>query len=219
LNAMLRYQFLIRREQFWLPGALMGLFAAISVILGNHPYRVQSACALLAVVFPLVGGILAASAVVEDAALELQMAAPRPAWRTLLERSAVILGVIVVGGIVYQGWLAVLRIDTGIYGSLLDFQVVWLVPTVALIALAGLVAALTAQGTIAALVVGGVWLFEILARDWLASSAVGRRLLVFIGSFDPKAPDLWLSYACILALSAAMLVAAALLMRKSERYL
>jgi hypothetical protein len=219
VSTMLRYQFIVRREQFWLPAALAGLFGAVVAILAGHPYQAKTAASLLAFVFPLAGGILAASAVVEDPTLELQLVAPRAPWRALAECSVIIVGVVAVGSLAYQGWLAVLGLDIADYGGLLTRQLIWLAPLVALVALANATAALTAQGTLAALVVGGVWLFEIVARDWLASGDVGRKLLIFVGAVDPGASDLGLSYASVFALSAALLVLAGWLLRRTERYL
>ena len=219
MRTSLRYQLHIRRDQLWLPAALVGLFGAITAILGEHSYQVEAASALLAVVLPLAGGILAASAVVEDPAIELRLAAPRAPWRWLIECSAVILGIVAVCSLAYQAWLVALGIDLASYGDLLVRQLIWLIPTLALDALGGAVAALTAQGTLAALVVGGIWLFEIIGRGWMASGPVGRKLLFIIGYVDRGAADLPLSYACLVGISLALLVGAGLLLRRTERYI
>ncbi len=219
MSATLRYQFIVRREQFWLPSGLVGLFGAIVAILGGDPYQVRVAAGFLGFVLPLTGGMLAASAFVEDPTLELQLAAPRAPWLALAEYLAVIVAVMAACSLIFQAWLAALGVDVASYGSVLTRQLIWLVPTVALVALASAIAALTAQGTLAALTVGGVWLFEVLGHGWLASGEVGRKLLIFIGSIDPKGVDLWLSYACLFALSAALLVLSGWLLRQTERYL
>jgi hypothetical protein len=221
VSTLLRYQFVIRRDQFWLPAALVGLFAVITAILGKYDYQLEAAASLLAVVLPLTAGILAASAIVEDPTRELQFAAPRAPWRWLVECSFVILGIIGVFSLVYQAWLAALGIDLASYGGLLARQLLWLIPTLALIALGSVSAALTAQGTLAALVVGGVWLFEIIARDWLASGYVGRRLLIIIGYVGRGAPatELLISYVVLTALSLALLAIAGWLLRRTERYI
>jgi hypothetical protein len=219
VSTLLRYQFVIRREQFWLPAALVGLFVVITAILGQYDYQIETASSLLAVVLPLTGGILAASAIVEDTARELQFVAPRAPWRWLAECSIVILGIIGVCSLVYQAWLAALGIDLASYGGLLARQLLWLIPTLALISLGSVTAALTAQGTLAALVVGGVWLFEIIARDWLASDYIGRKLLFIIGYVGRGAPDLLISYVVLTGLSLALLAIAGWLLRKTERYI
>ena len=219
MSVLLRYQLIIRREQFWLPIAIVALFGAITAILGEHQYQVEAAASLLSVILPLTGGILAASAVVEDPALELRFAAPRAPWRWLADGSVVILAIVGACSFVYQGWLAVLGVDLASYGDLLSRQFLWFIPALSLVALGGAMAALTAQGTLAALVVGGIWLFEIIARDWLASGPVGRKLLVIIGYVDPGAADLPISYAALIGLSLALLVGAGVLLRRTERYI
>ncbi|MGE5620457.1 MAG: hypothetical protein ACM3US_14520 [Sphingomonadaceae bacterium] len=219
MSTTLRYQLAIRRERFWLPGGLAGLFGAIVAILGDNPNQVQAAVGFLAFVLPLAGGILAASAFVEDPALELLFAAPRAPWLALAECTAAIVAIIAAGSLAFQAWLAALGVDIAEYGSLLTRQLIWLAPTVALVALASITATLTAQGTLGALTVGSVWLFQVLGHGWLASGEIGRKLLIFIGSIDPRAADLWLSYACLFALSAVLLVLSGWALRQTERYL
>ena len=219
MSVSLRYQFVIHREQFWLPIALVALFGAITAILGEHQYQIEAAASLLSVILPLTGGILAASAVVEDPTLELHFAAPRAPWRWLADSSVVILAIVAACSLAYQAWLAVLGIDLSSYGDVLSRQFLWFIPALSLVALGSAMAALTAQGTLAALVVGGVWLFEIIARGWMASGEVGRKLLFIIGYVDRGAADLPISYAALIGLSLGLLAVAGLLLRRTERYI
>ena len=94
-TAPLRYHLRIyRREHLALPAGLWALFAimvAFMVSDGGRAYEMANA--FLGFVLPLMAGILAASAIVDDTALELQLAAPRAPWRTLVERLEALAGV------------------------------------------------------------------------------------------------------------------------------
>jgi len=217
----LRYHMLVyRREQIWLPAGLWGLFALLVLFFHDDPTRAPDIIlGFLNVVLPLMAGVLAASVVVEDPALELQLATPRPPWWLLLERLLLLLGLTAVAALAYQALLAAAGMDAGFLGNPLARQLVWLVPSLALMGLASVVALAFAQGMPGALVVGAMWLFQILFRDWLAASPWARFVFLFMGGMHPESPDLPANYLCLLALAAAFAVLAALMLQREERYL
>lgn len=209
-----------RREQLWLPAGLWVLFALIVAFTGSDAGRAyEAARAFLGFVVPLLGGILSASAIVDDTALELQFAAPRAPWRTLLERLAVLLAIVALAALAFQAYLAVAGVDISPLGGIAARQLVWLMPSVALMGLASLVALALAQGTGGALAAGLVWIMQLLLRGWFAASPWGRYLFLFLGAHLPGSPHLPANRLCLAALAAAFVVGASHLLKKEERYL
>src|SRR5512141_1093043 len=84
----LRYTLLTSRlDQLWFPLAFWVLFVFIGIIRGPE-YILDTSRAYLGTVIPLIGGIMAAYAVLDDPALELRFATPVSAGQTMLERLA-----------------------------------------------------------------------------------------------------------------------------------
>ena len=67
-----------RLDQLWFPLSFWVLFAIIGLIRGPQ-YILDTSRAYLGAVLPLIGGIMAAYAVLDDPALELRFATPSPA--------------------------------------------------------------------------------------------------------------------------------------------
>ncbi|MHB1134420.1 MAG: hypothetical protein ACYC4L_18775 [Chloroflexota bacterium] len=218
-NMLLGYHFLIyRREQFWLPAALWALFVLL-IVLFRDERQSDVATGFLAMVLPMLAGVLAAGALVEDPALELQLAAPRAPWRTMVERLAMLLGLICLAALAFQVVLLPAGVGLDQLGNVAQRQLVWLVPSLALVALSNLIALGAAQSTAGALGTGLVWLFQLIFRDWLAAHPVGRYLYLFQGANGPTMPDLLGNQLCLVALTAGFCLVAALLLRREERYL
>ncbi len=92
LRDSLRYMLMTYRlDMLWLPAAFWALFLIISWMIRDTQSGFPVCVAYLGAALPLIGGILAAYAVLDDPALELQFATPRPAWLMLLERLGMIL--------------------------------------------------------------------------------------------------------------------------------
>jgi len=209
-----------RREHLWFPLAVWALFALVVGFMhrdGGRAY--DTANAFLSTVLPLAAGVLSASAIVDDNALELQLAAPRAPWRILVERLALLLAIIAVAAAAFQGYLAFLGVDISGLGSVTARQSVWLVPSLALMGLSSLAALALVQGTAGALFTGVIWIMQVMARGWFIASPWGRYLFLFLGGFCPGSPDLLANQACLVALAIAFVVAASLLLRQEERYL
>ena len=209
-----------RREHLWLPGALWALFALLVILMRSEAGRAfDVANAFLGFVLPLIAGILAASAIVDDSALELQLASPRAPWRTLLERLALLLGLVAAGALLYQGYVALLGVDLSPMGKLVARQLAWLTPSLALMGLGSVTALAFAQGTNGALAAGGIWLLQLLAKDWFVDSPWARYLFVFMAARYQAHPSFLANQLCLLGVSAILIAGASLLLKQEERYL
>jgi hypothetical protein len=214
-----RYTLLTYRpDQLWLPAAFWVLFAVVSLFLGGGTRRLDMARAYLGTVVPLVSGVLAAYALLDDPALELRFAAPTRAERLLLERLGLIFLVSLVCAAGFQLYSLALGVDFALLGDGIDLQMAWLVPTVSLMAL-GCAASLAGRATTTGVSAAGmVWLAELLARGWLARTE-GRYVLLFMGALMPEHPALIANRICLLGISCGLLLASAALLRRQERYI
>ncbi|MCL6431926.1 MAG: hypothetical protein K6V36_13865 [Anaerolineae bacterium] len=217
---LLYHLHIYRREHLALPAGLWMLFALIVAFVrkdGGRAY--EMAYPFLGFVLPLMAGILAASAIVDDPALELQLAAPRAPWRILVERLAALLGIVALAAVAYQLYLAAMGVDLSPLGNPAARQLGWLVPSLALMGLASLAALALVQGTGGVLLVGLVWLLQILGRKWFVESRWARYLFLFMRARYAAHPSLAANELCLLGLAVVLVVAAGRLLRKTERYL
>lgn len=215
----LRYTLLTYKlDQLWLPAAFWALFAIVSVFRHGPDDVLDMARAYLGTVVPLVGGILAAYAVLDDPALELRFATPTRAERLLLERLGLIFVVQMVCAITFQVYAPALGADFSMLGNWVDVQMAWLIPTLSLMGLGCAGSLLGRQTMTGVFSVGLVWLIELLARGWLARNA-GKFVLVFMPSLMPDHPALIPNRITLLALSMVLLLAAWTLLKRQERYI
>lgn len=216
----LKYMLLTcRLDMLWLPAAFWALFLIIAWMIQGEPASFPVTVAFLGAALPLIGGILAAYAVLEDPALELQFAAPRPAWQMLLERLGMIMLLAAACAFSYQGVLVLLGIDLSPLGSYWPRQLAWLVPTLATVALGSAAAFANRHAAAGAAAVGLVWMLEIMLRDLFLQSRWARYLLLMMGSNYPDYPALRANQAALAGLAALLLAAAWALLRRQERYI
>jgi hypothetical protein len=215
----LRYTLLTSRfDQLWLPLAFWALFIIIGLMRGPE-YILDTARAYLGAVLPLIGGIMAAYAVLDDPALELRFATPLPAAQTLLERLAPTFIVQIVCALTYQIFAFTLGVDfSPVFGSWTNVQMIWLIPTFSLMAFGCFCAFAAAQTTTGALLVGMVWLVELVARGWFARNT-GKYFLIFMGPLMPDHPDLFANYISLSALTFVLLFIAWALLHRQERFI
>jgi len=200
-----------RREHLALPAGLWALFALMVVFMRDNAQQTYDmANAFLGFVLPLMAGILAASAIVDDTALELQLAAPRAPWRTLVERLTLLTGIVALAAVAFQLYLA---------GNLAARQLTWLLPSLALMGLSSLASLALVQGTGGALLVGLIWLMQILLRGWFVASPWARYLFLFMRARYATNPSLAANELCLLGLAVALVAAAGWLLKREERYL
>src|SRR5512141_820465 len=129
----LRYTLLTSRlDQLWFPLAFWVLFMLIGIIRGPE-YILDTSRAYLGAVLPLIGGIMAAYAVLDDPALELRFATPIPAIQTLLERLVPTFVIQVLCALTFQIFALILGVDFApMYGNWFNVQLIWLIPTLSL---------------------------------------------------------------------------------------
>jgi hypothetical protein len=220
ISFSLKYMLMTYRlDMLWLPAAFWALFVIMGWIMRDDWQGFGFSVAYFGIALPLIGGIMASYAVLEDPALELQFAAPRPAWMMLLERLGMILVIAMLCAVSYQITLAALGIDLSPLGGLAARQLSWLVPTLAMIALGSSVSFASRQAVAGSAVTGMVWIIQIIIRDGLLSSRWAQYLLLFMGSNYPDYPTLRENQAVLMALALLMVVAAWALLRKQERYI
>jgi hypothetical protein len=216
----LRYSLLTYRlDQLWFPLAIWALFVIICLFVQRSDQVMNTTRGYLGVALPLIAGILAAYAVLDDPALELRFATPISAGQTLFERLSLILVVQAVAALSFQVFVLALGGDFSVLGTAWDVQLAWLVPSLALMALGSLGALLAAQTMVGALLIGVVWIVELIAREWFAAQDGWRYLLVFMSALMPDHPFLRGNQLALVLLAALLFVAAGLLLRRQERYI
>jgi hypothetical protein len=215
----LRYSLLTQRaDQVWFPAAFWILFALVTVILNQPDKATDIARAFLGVVLPLIGGVMAAYAILDDPALELRFASPIPAARTMLDRLGITFLILAAAALSYQVFARAAGGDLAVLGSWVDVQLAWLVPTLALMAFGCLSSLAAAQTSIGAAMAGMVWIVELIAFDWLAGN-IGRYALVFMGALRPAHPDLAAERIVLAGLTFALLFASWMLLHRQERFI
>jgi hypothetical protein len=207
-----------RFDQVWFPLTFWVLFMIIGFLRGQD-YIMDTTRSYLGVVIPLIGGIMAAYAVLDDPALELRFATPISAAQTLIERLGPTFLVQVFAAFSFQIFALFLSADFSVLGSWSDVQLAWLVPTLALMGL-GCVGALVSAKTITgALLVGTVWIVELVARGLFAGNQLGQYILIFMGPLMPDHPALHANQICILFLSVVFFFLGWRLFHLQERYI
>ena len=206
-----------RRETLWFPAAFLACFVLITWMMRRPDIRFSIARAYLGFFVPLIAGIMAAYAMLDDPALELTFATPAGAARTLASRLGLILSVQTVCAAVFQLFAAALAVDFAPLGGAVSVQLAWLVPTLALMSLATCGTLASAQCAVGAFLAGAVWLLQLLMKGWVLTN--GPRLYLFMGVLEPGRPDLLPSQAALAAASLALLAGSWALLRRQERYL
>lgn len=208
-----------RFDQIWFPLAFWALFLVVAILRGEM-YIMDTTRAYLGAVIPLVGGIMAAYAVLEDPALELRFATPIPAAQTLLERLVPTFLIQAFFALTYQLFALGFKADfSSVFNNWGNLQLAWLIPMLSLMALGCFAALATTQPTTGALLVGMVWLVELVARGWFAMNKIGQYFLVFMSIFMLDHPALRENQITLAVLSLFFFLASWVLMHRQERYL
>lgn len=215
----LRYILLTSRfEQIWFPLSFWVLFIIIGFLRGPE-YIFDTTRAYLGTVIPLIGGITAAYAVLEDPSLELRFATPISAMQTLLERLLPTLFIQTISALTYQIFAIYFGADFSLIGGWGDMQLIWFIPTIALMAFGCLMAFISTHAPIGASLVGLVWIVQLVARSWFADGAFGQYVLIFMSVFMPDHPALLANQISLIGLSAAFFLASWMLLQRQERYI
>ncbi|MBA4384339.1 MAG: hypothetical protein C0410_06355 [Anaerolinea sp.] len=215
----LRYSLLTYKlDQLWLPLAIFLVFVLISFIQLGEPQLMNIARSYLMAAIPLLAGILAAYAVLEDPALELRFATPIPASRTLFERLGLIFAIQTCFALLFQAFILIIGGNFSIYLSIWHLQFAWIIPTLSLMMLGCACSLMAANSTIGALMVGMVWLVQVIARSWFAEN-FGKYFLVFMGGLMPDHPDLIANHISLFVITIVLLLSSMALLRRQERFI
>jgi hypothetical protein len=215
----LKYTLLTYRlDQLWFPLAFWAFFVILTLLLGEQVDDFDIARAYIGVAIPLIGGFMAAYAILDDPAIELRFATPIRAAQILFERTFLILLVQAMCALAFILFALLIGVDFSPLGSTLNLHLSWIVPTVAMIALGTFGAILGAQTMIGSFLVGLVWIIEVIIRDGMAVNN-WKYAYIFMGILNPEHPDLVSNQIALFALTAAFLSAAWALLRKQERYI
>lgn len=208
-----------RFDQIWLPFALFVLFIIIGVMRGAF-YVGDTARAFIGGAIPLIGGIMAATAILEDPALELRFATPISAAQTLLERLAPTFVIQALLSLLYL-FFAIVIMDTDYtqVGTIWVVMMMWFTPLLAMMAIGSLASLLSAKAVTGAMVAGLVWLVQIVARGWFAGDPIMKYLFVFMAPLMPDHPDLYLNQVVLVASVIVFFFVDWRLFHRQERYI
>ncbi len=219
MRLSIKYTFqAFQKDQFWLPLAMWGLFVLMLALFFEGDNQSTAGRAFLGFVMPLLAGGLAAYAVLEDSALELQFATARPAWRMLAERLGLVLAVILAVGLSFQGVLAMLRVDPHL-GNFWQALLAWLVPCLTMIAVGALVSLLGGNSHAGAAFTGTLWITQLIARGWFAYNETARLFLLFFGAMAAGHADVPRNQIMLTGITIVSLLFSWLLLKKQERYI
>ncbi len=214
----LRYSLLTYKlDQLWFPFGIWALFVIISLIMPDTLPTI--ARGYLGVATPLIGGILAAYAVLDDPAIELRFSTPIAAAWILVERLGMILIIQAISAWAFQVFCLAMGVNLALLGGTWGVQLAWLVPTLALMALGISGALLAAQPMGGALLVGVLWLVEIILRGWFVSDTIGRYFLVFMRAAYPETAWLAWNEIAVAGWAILLLIASGALLQRQERYI
>lgn len=214
-----RYTFqAFQKDHFWLPVAIMALFAIITVFI-PETRKYNTARAFLGFTLPLITGGLAAYAFLADSALELQFTTKRRACQMIFERLGIILAVICSTSLVFQATIAMMGLSLAPLGGIVQRQLVWFVPCFVLLILGGAASLMAKSGNGGFAFVGGIWVFQLLTRGWFAHKPMLRNLLLFYGAMDPLSKQRVHNQVTLLVVSLLLLAVTNALLTKQERYI
>ncbi len=217
-RSSLRYTWLsYRRETLWVPLAFLAVFVLVTVILDSPEIRFVLARTYLGLLVPLVGGVMAAYALLDDPALELRFSTPERPRDLLLVRLGLIVGVEATTALLYQLAAFSLGVDFRPLGTLFEVQLVWLLPSLFLIALGTAGALASAQTAMGAFLAGGAWLLHVVMKGWFVANVPATYL--FLGALEPGHLQLTVNRLLLVAATVGLLMLSALLLRRQERFL
>ena len=215
----LKYTLLTYRlDQLWFPLAFWAFFVLLTLLLREQVEDFNIARAYIGVAIPLIGGFMAAYAILDDPAIELRFATPIRAAQILFERTTLILLIQAACALAFILFALLIGVDFAPLGSPFNLQLSWLIPTVAMIALGTFGAILGAQTMIGSFLVGLVWIIEVIIRDGMAVN-YWKYAYLFMGILNPEHPDLASNQIALFAASAIVLFFAWLLLHRQERYI
>ncbi len=205
-------------DQLYIPGAFLALFVILCLFQLEPDHLFDMSRAYLGAVIPMIGGMMAAYALLDDPMLELRFATPIRMEQLLYERLGIVLVIQVICAGLFQIFIYCVGGDLSGLGTELQIQLAWFIPTVTLMAVGTISSLIGRLSIIGTAITGLVWLFELLARGWLANNS-GKYLLVFMGALMSDHPDLVANQMFLAFLSIVFLFISWRLLRIQERYI
>lgn len=199
---LLNYEYLLITGVVWALAAFLTWFT-------YHTFnQLDMTISALELIFPVPVAVLASAVLAGDPAREVICAAQRPIWRIVASRLAIIIGVLVAMAALFEGYLAILRIDLPGDGNVLEKQLVWLSPSLVLIFIALLASLWSRSPTVGAALAVGIWLLEIVLHQLLVSADVlhgfwlnaSQRIFLFATMWETGAPYWLLNRELLLAI-------------------
>jgi hypothetical protein len=208
-----------RYDQLWLPISFCFLFMIVMLINRRPESYYLLSRVYLGVVIPLVGGVLSAYALLEDPTLELRFASPEPSSRLLLERVGQIFLISAFCAGIMQVFDAFVQVDLSALGNIWHIQLVWLIPSLALMGLGTCLALMGKNSLNGVICVSLIWLIELLLRGWFAQNSIGKYFLLFMGALIPDSPSLEANQLVLFVFSCLLFSLSCILFNRQERYL
>ncbi|HZU68171.1 MAG TPA: hypothetical protein VFA09_12920 [Ktedonobacteraceae bacterium] len=154
-------------------------FALIAVFLHARavdPSRTLSAS--LEIIIPLAAGIVVATITSQDNAIELQLTMPKKYDRTVLRRFLIIFGwtacIALLSGIIFYTlnlkFIPLSSPSEPVILQLLTQVLTWLAPMLWLISIGICLALLLRSRPASSALIGGIWIFEIIFKDYIAAT-------------------------------------------------
>jgi hypothetical protein len=209
----------MRLDQVWLPFSFMALFMIIGIVCDDGQKYYDLTRIYLSTVMPLVTGILAAYALLDDPTLELKFSTSVSMPRLLFGKLGLILAIQLVTAAAMEGFAAFAQVDLTVFGSFWQLQLVWLVPCLAAMGFGCFMALLGAAPMSGAITIGLVWIVQAILHSFFAADRIARYFFLFMGGLDPTNSSLFWNRVTLLGLSVAFLLAGLMLLRRQERYL
>ncbi len=138
-------------------------------------------------ILPIAVGVVVGNVAIQDPALELQLTMPRKYDRTAIQRLLLIIGwttciallsslILSLLGLAYMP--TILKTWSPL-ASFLTMQLAWLAPLLWCAGIGLCIALLTRSWTGSAAILGGIWIAEIIFKDYIALTSWLRPLLLF----------------------------------------
>lgn len=161
------------------------LFAELLNFLHTSPARTLSAA--LEMILPLAAGVIVATIISHDPAIELQLTLPKKydltgMYRLLLIAAWTTCIALLSSGILYALKLAYIPQPLQSWAPLLQFltnQLTWLAPLLWFVAVGLYLALLLRSRSASGALLGGIWIAEIILRGYIASTSWLQPLLLF----------------------------------------
>jgi hypothetical protein len=221
----LRYHLKLLNYDYLLITGIVWALAAFLTWFTYHTFnQADMTISVLELVFPVPVAVLASAVFAGDPAREVVCATERPVWQIVASRIVVVLGLLVVMAVLFDGYLAALNIPLPGDGNWLEQQLVWLSPSLVLVFAALLASLWSRSATVGAAVAVGIWLLEIVLHSLLTDEVVlhggwldaSQRVFLFATLWETGAPYWLLNRELLIGIAAALALACFWRMSRTE---